>query len=92
MKLSQFKFKLPEAQVALEPAFRAFEKSLHQVKGMIWEVYCRIKSRISLFFPVKTTISSLSSSFSSGFKDARHFPAVSGRSDIKREIESCKNN
>lgn len=42
MKLSQFKFKLPEAQVALEPAFRAFENE----DGTIDKVYHRDECRL----------------------------------------------
>lgn len=42
MKLSQFKFKLPESQIALEPVFRAFDNE----DGTIDKVYRRDECRL----------------------------------------------
>lgn len=52
MKLSQFKFKLPESQVALEPAFRAFDNG----DGTIEKVYSRDGCRLMVVHRKSQTI------------------------------------
>lgn len=52
MKLSQFKFKLPEAQVALEPPFRAFENE----DGTVEKVYRRDECRLMVVHRKSQTI------------------------------------
>ena len=42
MKLSQFRFKLPDAQVALEPSFRAFDNP----DGTVEKIYRRDECRL----------------------------------------------
>ena len=45
MKLSQFKFKLPESQVALYPPHKAFENE----DGTVERVYSRDQCRLMVF-------------------------------------------
>ena len=52
MKLPQFKFRLPEAQVALEPAFRAFENP----DGTVDKVYRRDECRLMVLHRKSQTI------------------------------------
>ncbi len=52
MKLSQFKFKLPEAQVALEPPFRAFENE----DGTVDKIYRRDECRLMVLHRKSQTI------------------------------------
>lgn len=55
MKLSQFKFKLPEEQVALEPPFRAFKNS----DGTVDKVYRRDECRLMVVHSKSQTIEML---------------------------------
>ena len=52
MKLSQFKFKLPESQVALEPPFRAFENA----DGTVDKIYRRDECRLMVVHRKSLTI------------------------------------
>lgn len=52
MKLSQFKFKLPESQVALEPSFRAFDNE----DGTVDKVYNRDACRLMVIHRKSQTI------------------------------------
>ncbi len=52
MKLSQFKFKLPENQVALEPVFRAFDNP----DGTVEKVYSRDACRLMVIHRKSQTI------------------------------------
>ena len=52
MKLTQFKFKLPEAQVALEPPFRAFPNP----DGTVDKVYRRDECRLRVAHRKSLTI------------------------------------
>ena len=52
MKLSQFKFKLPESQLALEPPFRAFDNE----DGTIEKVYNRDACRLMVIHRKSQTI------------------------------------
>ena len=52
MKLSQFKFKLPESQVALEPPFRAFENE----DGTVDKIYRRDECRLMVLHRKSQTI------------------------------------
>lgn len=52
MKLSQFKFKLPESQVALEPPFRAF----HNEDGSVDKIYRRDECRLMVVHRKSLTI------------------------------------
>ena len=79
MKLTQFKFKLPEAQVALEPPFRAFPNP----DGTVDKVYHRDECRLMVAHRKSQTIEMCKrDAAGNDMKDAEGNPVYLGFRDI----------
>ena len=79
MKLSQFKFKLPESQIALEPAHRAFENE----DGTVEKVYNRDACRLMVIHRKSRTIDMYKKNADgTDMKDADGNPVYLGFRDV----------
>lgn len=79
MKLSQFKFKLPESQIALEPAHRAFENE----DGTVEKVYNRDACRLMVIHRKSRTIDMYKKNADgTDIKDADGNPVYLGFRDV----------
>ena len=79
MKLSQFRFKLPDAQVALEPSFRAFDNP----DGTVEKIYRRDECRLMVVHRKSGTIEMFKKDDEGNeIKDADGNPVYMGFRDV----------